>query len=78
MALDGELEEPWRTLYFSPERPMFGLYDLEKDPHELDNLAGSVEFAKIEEGLKEALQEWMILNQDYLPLPVPPSYIRKE
>jgi len=78
MALDGELEEPWSTIYFSPERPMFGLYDLEKDPHELDNLAGSVEFAKIEEGLKEALQEWMILNQDYLPLPVPPSYIRKE
>jgi arylsulfatase A-like enzyme len=78
MALDGELEEPWRTLYFSPERPMFGLYDLEKDPHELDNLAGSVEFAKIEEGLKEALQEWMIINQDYLPLPVPPSYIRKK
>jgi len=78
MALDGELDEPWNSLYFSPERPMFGLYDLEEDPNELNNLAGSAEFEKTEEKLKEALHEWMILNQDYLPLPVPPSYIRKE
>ena len=78
MALDGELEEPWNSLYFSPERPMFALYDLEKDPNELNNLASGVEFEKIEEELKEALHEWMILNQDYLPLPVPPSYIRKK
>ncbi len=77
-ALDGGLEEPWNSLYFSPERPMFDLYDLEKDPHELNNLAGDVEFTEIEEELKEALHEWMILNQDYLPLPVPPSYIRKK
>ena len=76
MAKEGELEEPWSSLYFSPQRPMFGLYDLDKDPHELNNLAGNTEFAKIEEELKEALQEWMILNQDYLPLPVPPSYTR--
>ena len=76
MAMDGELDEPWKSLYFSPRRPMFGLYDLEADPHELNNLAGQAEYAIIEEKLKEALQEWMILNQDYLPLPVPPSYIR--
>jgi hypothetical protein len=78
MASDGLLEEPWKTLYFSPERPMFGLYDLEEDPHELNNLAGQPAFAKMEEHLKEALHEWMILNQDYLPLPVPPSYVRVE
>ncbi len=78
MALDGQLEEPWKSLYFSRERPMFALYDLEKDPNELNNLAGNAEFEKIEEKLKEALHEWMILNQDYLPLPVPPSYIRKK
>ena len=76
MSLDGKLKEPWNSLYFSPQRPMFDLYDLEKDPHELENLAGKVEFAKIEEELKEALQKWMILNQDHIPLPVPPSYKR--
>jgi arylsulfatase A-like enzyme len=76
MASDGRLEEPWNSLYFSPERPMFALYDLENDPYELNNLAGLKEFAGVEEELKEALQEWMILNQDYLPLPVPPGYVR--
>jgi len=76
MSADGKLGEPWNSLYFSPQRPMFDLYDLEKDPHELENLAGKVEFAKIEEEFKEALQKWMILNQDHLPLPVPPSYKR--
>jgi arylsulfatase A-like enzyme len=76
MAMDGELDEPWKSLYFSPERPMFALYDLENDPDELNNLAGQTEYANIEEKLKEALQGWMILNQDYLPLPVPPSYVR--
>ena len=76
MSADGKLKEPWNSLYFSPQRPMFDLYDLEKDPHELENLAGKVEFAKIEEEFKEALQKWMILNQDHLPLPVPPSYKR--
>ena len=76
MSADGKLEEPWNSKYFSPQRPMFDLYDLEKDPDELNNLAGNVEYAKIEEELKEALQVWMILNQDYLPLPLPPSYRR--
>ncbi len=55
---------------------MFDLYDLEKDPHELDNLAGKTGYEAIEEEFKEAHQEWMILNQDHLPLPVPPSYKR--
>ena len=77
MADDGDLDEPWRSLYFSPERPMFALYDLEEDPQELNNLAGRQEYALLEETLKEALHEWMILNQDYLPLPVPPNYVRK-
>jgi arylsulfatase A-like enzyme len=72
MALDGDLDEPWRSLYFAPQRSMFALYDLEQDPHELNNLAGMAEFAEIEETLKEVLHAWMILNQDYLPLPVPP------
>jgi hypothetical protein len=46
------------------------LYDLEKDPGELNNVAGKREFAKIEHELKAALQEKMILDYDYLPLPI--------
>ena len=29
----GKLQEPWNTLYFSPQRPMYDLYDLEEDPY---------------------------------------------
>src|SRR3954471_12024390 len=56
--------------YFTTPRPVFELYDLEKDAGELTNLAGKREFAKIERELKAALQEKMILDYDYLPLPM--------
>jgi hypothetical protein len=36
------------------------------------NLAGTPEAAAKERTLKAALQQWMILNWDHLPLPVPP------
>lgn len=49
------------------------LYDLEHDPNEFNNLAGKPEAAGVERELKAALQEWMILERDYLPLPVPPQ-----
>jgi N-sulfoglucosamine sulfohydrolase len=66
--LPTELEK----LYFTSPRPVYELYDLEKDPSELDNLAGSKEMATVEHELKEALQQKMILDFDYLPLPIPP------
>jgi N-sulfoglucosamine sulfohydrolase len=70
MSADGKLQEPWNTLYFSPQRPMYDLYDLEEDPYELNNLAGNPEYEEIEVELKSQLIEWMILNQDFLPLPL--------
>ncbi|HEY1065965.1 MAG TPA: sulfatase [Pirellulales bacterium] len=69
----GELPAPFDKLYFAPTRPMFELYDLEKDPAELTNLAGQPEVAEVEKELKFKLQEWMILQRDFLPLPVPPA-----
>jgi len=50
---------------------MFELYDLTADPGEMNNLSGNKEFAPIERELKLALQEWMILERDFLPLPIP-------
>ena len=67
----GKLEEKIDTLYFAPTRPMFELYDLEKDPNEFNNLAGNKDAARVERELKAAMQEWMILQRDFLPLPVP-------
>ncbi|MEJ7636891.1 MAG: sulfatase [Singulisphaera sp.] len=72
MHRDGKLAPALSRLYFAERRPMFELYDLEADPAELHNLAGTPEAAAVEKELKAALQEWMILQRDFLPLPVPP------
>lgn len=73
MNRDGKLSPLMSRLYFSPTRPMFELFDLESDPSEFNNLIGKPEHAQIERELKARLQEWMILQRDYLPLPVPPN-----
>lgn len=72
MHKDGKLAAEMARLYFSPTRPMFELFDLETDPSEFKNLIDSPEHAAVARELKAALQEWMILERDYLPLPVPP------
>jgi hypothetical protein len=66
---DGKLRPDWERMYFG-RRPVLELYDLEKDPHELENLAGKAEHAKIERDLKVLLTEKMIVDYDYLPLPL--------
>ena len=40
-------------------RPAEELYDLSKDPHELNNLAGREKQAKVKARLKHQLQDWM-------------------
>lgn len=74
---EGKLGAELSRVYFQPQRPMFELFDLEADPREFNNLAGKPEAAEIESELKAALQEWMILERDYLPLPVPPPAKKK-
>jgi N-sulfoglucosamine sulfohydrolase len=71
MNAAGKLAPELSRIYFSPTRPMFALYDLENDPREFHNLAGTKELAAVEHELKAALQERMILDRDYLPLPLP-------
>ena len=68
----GELEPKFQTAFFAELRQMFELYDLINDPGEFNNLSGKPEIAEIEQKLKAVLHEWMIVNQDYLPLPIPP------
>ena len=55
MNAEGKLSPEMSRIYFSPTRPMFELYDLEKDPREFDNLAGKKEAATIEHELKAVL-----------------------
>ncbi|MDR2682359.1 MAG: sulfatase [Dysgonamonadaceae bacterium] len=68
----GMLDAKHRQLFFSEYRPMFEFYDRINDPDELNNLAGNPAYAEQEHLLKAELQKWMILNQDFLPLPIPP------
>src|SRR5262245_16310645 len=78
MNKDGKLTPELSKMYFSPTRPMFELYDLEADPSELKNLAGTKDAADVEKQLKGVLQEWMILQRDFVPLPVPPPAKKKK
>lgn len=70
MNAAGKLPVELSRAYFSPTRPMFELYDLDNDPREFDNLAGGPQTAAIELELRKALIEWMVLERDYLPLPI--------
>jgi arylsulfatase A-like enzyme len=65
----GRLAPEFERAYFTHPRPIFELFDLEKDPAELNNLAGRPEVASVERELKEALYEKMVADYDFLPLP---------
>ncbi|MBZ2187172.1 MAG: sulfatase [Bryobacter sp.] len=65
----GKLAPELDRAYFSRPRPVVELFDLAKDPSELDNLAGRPEYAAIELDLKTALQEKMVKDYDFLPPP---------
>jgi arylsulfatase A-like enzyme len=69
----GTLDPKLRQLYFAAPRPMFEVFDLANDPSEFNNLAGKPAAAEQERMLKAAMQEWMILERDFLPLPVAPD-----
>lgn len=70
---EGKLNKLTDRLFFSERREMFELFDTQEDPHEIINLAGDPAFKEIEHRLKSKLQEWMILNEDYVPLPIAPQ-----
>jgi arylsulfatase A-like enzyme len=67
---DGKIAPHLSKIYFSSSRPMFELYDLQEDPHEFNNLAGDTIASAVEQELRQVLTEWMILERDFLPLPV--------
>jgi arylsulfatase A-like enzyme len=62
-------------LLFAAPRPIFELFDLERDPFELTNLAGQPATEAIETALCNELARWMVRESDFLPLP---SRKRKE
>ena len=65
----GSLSGMHERMYFETPRPVFELYDLERDPLQLENLSGRESLATIEEELRTRLDEWMVRENDFLPLP---------
>lgn len=66
----GRLSEEFVRVYFTRPRATFELYDLDQDPGELRNIAGRPDLKDVEYELKKALAEKMILDGDFLPLPL--------
>ena len=65
----GSLSTLHERLYFQTPRPIFELYDLGSDPHQLNNLAGQPALQQVESHLRESLDRWMVREGDFLPLP---------
>jgi arylsulfatase A-like enzyme len=64
------LAPEFERLYFTNPRPVLELYDLEKDPHELENIAGRPGTDAVMSQLMAIMQEKMILDYDFLPPPM--------
>ena len=67
---EGKLAPEFVRAYFTTPRSTYELYDLNADPSELTNLAGSKKYTQVERELKQALTEKMVLDWDFLPTPL--------
>jgi hypothetical protein len=72
-----KLTEDQRSCFVVP-RPEVELYDLEKDPHELNNLAGKPEYQKVEQELRAELDQWQEATYDRLPRNRRPDEFHRE
>ena len=68
LAEQGRLS-PVHMRLMNPSRPMFELYDLEKDPNEFHNRETDPDYADVLEDLKRRLSDWMHETNDFLPPP---------
>jgi hypothetical protein len=70
----GKLNE-LQSRFFQPTRPAQELYDLEKDPFEINNLAANPDYQSELEGLRSALYKWMAETND--PGLIPEPYLEE-
>ena len=63
---EGALTQPQRACLVSP-RPNWELYDLQRDPGEIHNLADDPAYRHVVQKMKEALEDWSKQTNDYLP-----------
>jgi len=63
----GTLKPEHEQAYFRNPRPVLELYDLDKDPGELLNLAGRPEVRDVQQTLMAAMQENQSIDYDFAP-----------
>jgi arylsulfatase A-like enzyme len=70
LAFEGKLNAT-QKLFWSRTKPKEELYDLEKDPHEVNNLANaeSVEIQKVKKEMSAALDKWIKETKDLGEVP---------
>jgi N-sulfoglucosamine sulfohydrolase len=69
---------PAQARLCAPTMPEEELYDLEKDPHEIDDLAGKPEHRATQERLRKVLEEWIESSNDQGRTPEPAEIIRNK
>ncbi|MGQ9505339.1 MAG: sulfatase family protein [Thermogutta sp.] len=74
---EGKLTPPQSEPFVAP-RPEVELYDCQRDPHNLDNLANRPEYAEITAQLLEALETWRRETGDTVPDPLTPDKSDRE
>jgi uncharacterized sulfatase len=57
LKMKGELN-PVQARFMAATKPQFELYDLENDPHEIDNLAANPDYAEIKAVLAAEIDLW--------------------
>ncbi len=72
----GKLEPEQRQCF--GKRPEEELYDVESDPHELENLAGDSRYVRILDKLQDALEAWEASTQDVKPASRTPDEFDRE
>lgn len=62
----GTLNAAQKDVFLAP-RPKAELYDVAKDPHQLNNVVGDPEYSKIQKELAKALRQWRRETGDSVP-----------
>ena len=62
---------PAAGLYMAGQKPVEELYDVEKDPHEINNLAFSPGHQAVLKRLRAAHEQWALETRDVGPIPEP-------